>query len=127
MTDVPASTPTRPPELRLREELARLLADRVRDAEDEAVGNLPVDLDLTEIDRDLDERRSLEAVLGRLRAGRYGGMHRWPRSDPRRAARGATGGRTLRALPAAARTPVRLPGDAEPLGHARRAVPPSAR
>ncbi|MBS0374816.1 MAG: TraR/DksA family transcriptional regulator [Proteobacteria bacterium] len=90
MTHEPAPTPARPAEERLRMELvrlrtrlaghlreadderARLLADQVRDAEDESVADLLVDLDLAEIDRELEELRSLEAALARLRAGRYG-------------------------------------------------------
>ncbi|MBS0396933.1 MAG: TraR/DksA family transcriptional regulator [Proteobacteria bacterium] len=51
---------------------ARLLADRVRDTEDESLADLLVDLDLADIDRDLAEVRAVEGALARLRAGRYG-------------------------------------------------------
>jgi RNA polymerase-binding transcription factor DksA len=51
---------------------ARLLADRVRDEEDESVADLIVDLDLAEIDHDIDELRDVEAALERIREGAYG-------------------------------------------------------
>jgi DnaK suppressor protein len=51
---------------------ARLLADRVGDAEDESVADLIVDLDLAEIDRDVEEIRDVEAALARMRDGSYG-------------------------------------------------------
>ena len=51
---------------------ARLLADRVRDVEDESVADLIVDLDLADIDRDLEELRDAEAALGRMRDDSYG-------------------------------------------------------
>jgi DnaK suppressor protein len=50
----------------------RLLADRVRDAEDESVADLIVDLDLADIDRDLGELRDVEAALERARGDAYG-------------------------------------------------------
>jgi DnaK suppressor protein len=51
---------------------ARLLADRVCDAEDESVADLIVDLDLAEIDHDLAELRDIEAALERARGDAYG-------------------------------------------------------
>lgn len=54
------------------DERARLLADRVSDAEDEAVADLIMDLDLAEIDRDVEELRDIEAAFERLRRDAYG-------------------------------------------------------
>lgn len=51
---------------------ARLLADRVRDAEDESVADLIFDLDLAEIDQDIEELRDAEAALERIRQDAYG-------------------------------------------------------
>jgi DnaK suppressor protein len=51
---------------------ARLLADRVRDEEDESVADLIVDLDLAEVDNDIEELRDVEAALERIKAGAYG-------------------------------------------------------
>ena len=51
---------------------SRLLADRVRDAEDESVADLIVDLDLADIDRDLEELRDAEAALARMHEDSYG-------------------------------------------------------
>jgi DnaK suppressor protein len=50
----------------------RLLADRVRDAEDESVADLIIDLDLADVDRDLEELRDVEAALERAKGGAYG-------------------------------------------------------
>jgi len=50
----------------------RLLADRVRDAEDESVADLIVDLDLADIDRDLEELRDVEAALERAKGAAFG-------------------------------------------------------
>jgi DnaK suppressor protein len=58
--------------LKSDDERARLLADSVRDAEDESVADLVIDLDLAEIDRDLEELRDVEAALGRLQQNAYG-------------------------------------------------------
>ena len=58
--------------LKTDEDRARLLADRVRDQEDESLADLIVDLDLAEIDRDIQELREVEAALERTRDGRYG-------------------------------------------------------
>jgi RNA polymerase-binding transcription factor DksA len=53
------------------EQYARL-AGEVRDAEDEAVADLLVDVNLAEITRDVDELRDIEAALLRIAAGSYG-------------------------------------------------------
>jgi DnaK suppressor protein len=58
--------------LKSDDERARLLADSVRDAEDESVADLVIDLDLAEIDRDLEELRDVEAALERLQQKTYG-------------------------------------------------------
>jgi DnaK suppressor protein len=58
--------------LKCDDDRARLLADRVRDAEDESVADLIVDLDLAEIDRDLEELRDVEAALARIQQRTYG-------------------------------------------------------
>jgi len=58
--------------LKSDEDRARLLADRVRDEEDESVADLIVDLDLAEIDHDIEELRDVEAALERIREDAYG-------------------------------------------------------
>jgi len=58
--------------LKSDDDRTRLLADRVRDEEDESVADLIVDLDLAEIDRDIEELRDVEAALARVREGAYG-------------------------------------------------------
>lgn len=58
--------------LKSDDDRARLLADRVRDAEDESVADLIVDLDLAEVDRDIEELRDVEAALDRMRTNAYG-------------------------------------------------------
>jgi len=50
----------------------RLLADRVRDLEDESVADLLIDVDLAEVDREIAEVRDVEAALARIRATTYG-------------------------------------------------------
>lgn len=58
--------------LKSDDDRARLLADRVRDEEDESVADLIVDLDLAEIDHDIEELRDVEAALERIREAAYG-------------------------------------------------------
>jgi DnaK suppressor protein len=58
--------------LKSDDERARLLADRVRDLEDESVADLIFDLDLAEIDRDIEELRDVEAALERIKEDAYG-------------------------------------------------------
>jgi RNA polymerase-binding transcription factor DksA len=58
--------------LKSDDERARLLADSVRDAEDESVADLLIDLDLAEIDRDLEELRDVEDALARMEQTTYG-------------------------------------------------------
>ena len=42
------------------------------DTEDDATANLLVDLNLTELDRDVEELRAVQAAIARLRRGDYG-------------------------------------------------------
>ena len=58
--------------LKSDDERARLLADTVRDTEDDSVADLVIDLDLAEIDRDLEELRDVETALDRTRQDAYG-------------------------------------------------------
>jgi len=53
------------------EQYARI-AGEVRDAEEAAVANLLVDVNLAEITRDVEELRDVEAALERLAVGTYG-------------------------------------------------------
>ena len=48
------------------------LAGQVRDLEDASVADLLVDIDLSLIDRHLDEARDVDTALLRLRSGTYG-------------------------------------------------------
>ncbi len=57
---------------KLREDVFSETAGPTGDVGDEATADLIVDLENAELARDLDELRSLEAALARLRAGRYG-------------------------------------------------------
>jgi RNA polymerase-binding transcription factor DksA len=58
--------------LKSDDERARLLADSVRDTEEDSVTDLVIDLDLAEIDRDLGELRDVEQALERMRELAYG-------------------------------------------------------
>ena len=49
-----------------------MIADQVRDLEDDSFADLMVDVNLAEIDRDLQELRLIEAAFLRLRDGSYG-------------------------------------------------------
>ena len=48
------------------------IADSVRDLEDESFADLMVDVSLAEIDRDLEELRTIEAAQLRMADGSYG-------------------------------------------------------
>jgi RNA polymerase-binding protein DksA len=48
------------------------VAERARDAEDDSFAALVVDTNLTEIERDVDELRMIDAALQRISAGTYG-------------------------------------------------------
>ena len=49
-----------------------MIADQVRDLEDESFADLMVDVNLAEIDRDLQELRLIDAAFLRMGDGRYG-------------------------------------------------------
>ncbi len=50
----------------------RQIADEVHDLEDESFADLMVDVNLAEIDRDLEELRSIEGAVLRIADGSYG-------------------------------------------------------
>lgn len=50
----------------------RDLVQGAGDPEDDATANLLVDLNLSELDRDVEELRAVQGALGRLRRGEYG-------------------------------------------------------
>ena len=49
-----------------------MIADQVRDLEDDSFADLMVDVNLAEIDRDLEELRLIDTAMRRLGDGRYG-------------------------------------------------------
>jgi RNA polymerase-binding protein DksA len=49
-----------------------MIADQVRDLEDESFADLVVDVNLAEIDRDVQELRLIDAAMLRMGQGRYG-------------------------------------------------------
>jgi RNA polymerase-binding protein DksA len=53
------------------------------DAEDDATANLLVDLNLSELDRDVEELRAVQGALARLRRGEYGRCQNCGRAIPR--------------------------------------------
>lgn len=54
------------------EQRYRDLVQGAGDPEDDATANLLVDLNLSEVDRDVEELRAVQGALGRLRRGEYG-------------------------------------------------------
>ena len=54
------------------EEQYTMIADQVRDLEDDSFADLMVDVNLAEIDRDLQELRLIDAAFLRLNDGTYG-------------------------------------------------------
>ncbi len=54
------------------EEQYTMIADQVRDLEDDSFADLMVDVNLAEIDRDLQELRLIDAAFLRLSDGTYG-------------------------------------------------------
>jgi DnaK suppressor protein len=58
--------------IRSDEEQYALIADQVRDLEDESFADLMVDVNLAEIDRDLQELRLIDAAFLRMSDGSYG-------------------------------------------------------
>ena len=55
-----------------RQQHSDLLNQGASDLEDRAVADLLVDLNLTEVERDVDELRAVQAALGRIESGSYG-------------------------------------------------------
>lgn len=49
-----------------------MIADQVRDLEDDSFADLMVDVNLAEIDRDLEELRLIDGAMRRLGNGSYG-------------------------------------------------------
>jgi RNA polymerase-binding protein DksA len=49
-----------------------MIADQVRDLEDDSFADLMVDVNLAEIDRDLQELRAIDAAFIRMAEGSYG-------------------------------------------------------
>jgi RNA polymerase-binding protein DksA len=49
-----------------------MIADQVRDLEDDSFADLMVDVNLAEIDRDLEELRLIDGAMLRMGDGRYG-------------------------------------------------------
>jgi DnaK suppressor protein len=49
-----------------------MIADQVRDLEDESFADLMVDVNLAEIDRDLEELRLIDGAMRRMGDGSYG-------------------------------------------------------
>lgn len=58
--------------LKSDQEQYTMIADQVRDLEDDAFADLMVDVNLAEIDRDLEELRLIDTAVRRLGDGRYG-------------------------------------------------------
>jgi DnaK suppressor protein len=54
------------------EEQYTMIADQVRDLEDDSFADLMVDVNLAEIDRDLQELRLIDAAFLRINDGTYG-------------------------------------------------------
>ncbi len=54
------------------EEQYAMIADEVRDLEDDAFADLMVDVNLAEIDRDLQELRLIDGAMLRMMEGSYG-------------------------------------------------------
>ncbi len=58
--------------LKSDQEQYAMIADQVRDLEDESFADLMVDVNLAEIDRELQELRLIDDAMLRMRDGRYG-------------------------------------------------------
>ena len=58
--------------LKSDEEQYTMIADQVRDLEDDSFADLMVDVNLAEIDRDLQELRLIDAAFLRINDGTYG-------------------------------------------------------
>jgi RNA polymerase-binding protein DksA len=58
--------------LKSDQEQYAMIADQVRDLEDDSFADLMVDVNLAEIDRDLQELRLIDEAMQRIGAGGYG-------------------------------------------------------
>lgn len=58
--------------LKSDQEQYAMIADQVRDLEDDSFADLMVDVNLAEIDRDLEELRLIDTAMRRLGDGSYG-------------------------------------------------------
>ena len=58
--------------LKSDQEQYAMIADQVRDLEDDSFADLMVDVNLAEIDRDLEELRLIDLAMARLGDGSYG-------------------------------------------------------
>jgi RNA polymerase-binding protein DksA len=58
--------------LKSDQEQYAMIADQVRDLEDDSFADLMVDVNLAEIDRDLEELRLIDRAMARLGDGSYG-------------------------------------------------------
>jgi len=58
--------------LKSDQEQYTMIADQVRDLEDDSFADLMVDVNLAEIDRDLEELRLIDTAMRRLGDGSYG-------------------------------------------------------
>ncbi len=58
--------------LKSDQEQYAMIADQVRDLEDDSFADLMVDVNLAEIDRDLEELRLIDRAMARLGEGSYG-------------------------------------------------------
>jgi RNA polymerase-binding protein DksA len=58
--------------LKSDQEQYAMIADQVRDLEDDSFADLMVDVNLAEIDRDLQELRLIDGAMRRIGDGRYG-------------------------------------------------------
>jgi len=58
--------------LKSDQEQYTMIADQVRDLEDDSFATLMVDVNLAEIDRDLEELRLIDRAMARLGDGSYG-------------------------------------------------------
>jgi RNA polymerase-binding protein DksA len=58
--------------LKSDQEQYAMIADQVRDLEDDSFADLMVDVNLAEIDRDLEELRLIDGAMRRLGDGSYG-------------------------------------------------------
>ena len=111
---------------RLEEDAYRNMASEVGDAGDASTATEQADLRNSQIERDVNELRAIDAALARFEEGTYGHLHALRRRDRRGAAARQPGGRALHRLPDRVREAVRGQRDARRCERAR-AQPPHRR